>query len=89
MVDSSSCAKMVAVARARDRRDLQAGPMFQSKLFFFLSAYIIIGFAVALIVLIRSLGAETGFTDAAGPAILAGAIWPVTVFVEILGRHGW
>ena len=68
---------------------MKAGPMFQSRLFFFLGAYFIIGFALGLIRLVRSLDAQTGFTDAAGPALLAGAIWPVTVFVEIFGRHFW
>ncbi len=84
MVMGSSCAKMVAVARARDRRDLKACPMFQSRLSAFLGAYIVIGFAVGLIVFAKSQDAQTGFTDAAGPAILAGAIWPVIVFVKIL-----
>ena len=59
--------------------------MFQSKLSVFFGAYTVIGFAVGLIVLVKSLDPQTGFTDAAGPAILAGAIWPVTVFVQILG----
>ena len=79
----SSFAKMVAVAGARDRRDLKACPMFQSRLSVFLGAYLVIGFAVMLIVFAKSQDAQTGFTDAAGPAILAGAIWPVTVFVKI------
>ena len=58
--------------------------MFQSRLSVFLGAYLVIGFAVMLIVFAKSQDAQTGFTDAAGPAILAGAIWPVTVFVKIL-----
>jgi hypothetical protein len=75
---------MVAVAGARDRRDLKACPMFQSRLSVFLGAYLVIGFAVGLIVFAKSQDAQTGFTETAGPAILAGAIWPVTVFVKIL-----
>ncbi len=75
---------MITVARARDRRDLKACPMFQSRLSVFLGAYTVIGFAVGLIVFAKSLDAQTSFTDAAGPAIFAGAIWPVTLFVQIL-----
>ncbi len=62
--------------------------MFQSALSIFLGVYTLIGFAVGLIVFAKSLDEQTGFSDAAGPAMLAGAIWPMTVFVEILGRHG-
>ena len=43
--------------------------MFQSKLSVFLGAYTVIGFAVMLIVFAKSLDAQTGFTNAAGPPI--------------------
>ncbi|MCZ6860862.1 MAG: hypothetical protein O7I42_11410 [Alphaproteobacteria bacterium] len=69
MVMGSSCAKMIAVARARDRRDLKACPTFQSRLSVFLGAYTVIGIAGDLIAFAKSLDAQTGFTDAAGPTI--------------------
>ena len=58
--------------------------MFQTKLSIFLGTYTIIGFAVGLILLVKNLDEHTGFTDVVGPASLAGALWPVTVFAQIL-----
>ncbi len=59
--------------------------MFQTKLTIFLGTYTLIGFAVGLIHLVKNLDEYTGFTDVVGPASLAGALWPVTVFAQIWG----
>ena len=68
-------------------RPLQLGDLrtvFQTKLSIFLGVYTVIGFAVGLIILVKNLDEYTSFTDVLGPASLAGALWPVTVFVKIL-----
>ncbi len=57
--------------------------MFQSKLSIFLGVYTIIGFSVGLIVLIKSLDGQTTVSYEIGPALLAGALWPMTFFVKI------
>ena len=59
--------------------------MFQTKFGIFLGVYTVIGFAVGLIHLFKNLDQYTGFTDVVGPASLAGALWPVIVYVKIWG----
>ena len=54
--------------------------MFQTKLSVFLGAYTLIGFAVGLIHLFKSLDENTSVADVSGPAALTGALWPVRVF---------
>ncbi len=54
--------------------------MFQTKPSIFLGAYTLIGFAVGLIHLFKSLDENTNVADVSGPAALAGALWPVRVF---------
>ncbi len=59
--------------------------MFQSKLSIFLGVYTIIGFLVGLITLAKSVGGPSTVSHEIGPAILAGAFWPVTLFAKIFG----
>jgi hypothetical protein len=53
--------------------------VFQTKLSVFLGAYALIGFAVGLIHLFKSLDENTSVTDVYGPAALVGALWPIRV----------
>ncbi len=59
--------------------------MFQSKLSIFLGVHTIIGFLVGLITLAKSVGGPSTVSYEIGPAILAGAFWPVTLFIKIFG----
>ena len=67
------------------RRSRSHTHMFQSKLSIFLGVYTIIGFLVGLITLAKSVGGPTTVSYEIGPAILAGAFWPVTLFAKIFG----